>query len=117
MLSSDGPPSLFSFACTLSGIVDLTSLCRLVYFPTEDFSQATFAIVNTGLYNLFMEEAVLCDDEIKHDEYRSYASLAQVNLETCLANLPLFLSAKVETIQALLLGVSIRIPAVVCLST
>lgn len=77
-----------------------------MYFPTEDFSQATFAIVNSGLYNLFMEEYSLTEDSAKRAEYQGYALMAQANLETYLANLPLFLSAKVENVQALVLGVS-----------
>lgn len=88
------------------GIIDFASLCRNVYFPTEDFSQATFAIVNSGLYNLFMEEYSLNEDSAKRAEYQNYALMAQANLETYLANLPLFLSAKVENVQALCLGVS-----------
>jgi len=99
-----GSPTLFTFSCSLVGISDFSSLCRNVYFPTEDFSQATFAIVNSGLYNLFMEEYSLTEDSAKRAEYQSYALMAQTNLETYLANLPLFLSAKVENVQALLLG-------------
>lgn len=102
----DSPPSLFSFANALVGITDFSGLCRTVYFPTEDVSQATFGIVNGGLYNLFMEEMSLCPDRAKRDEYQGYADLAQANLETYLANLPLFMSSKVENVQALLLGVS-----------
>lgn len=90
----------------LVGITDFPSLCRVVYFPTEDFSQAIFAIVNSGLYNLFMEESSLSSDPVKRHEYQVYAELAQANLETYIANLPLFLSTKIENVQALLLGVS-----------
>lgn len=101
-----GAPTLFTFSCCLVGISDFSSLCRNVYFPTEDFSQATFAIVNSGLYNLFMEQYSLEEDSAKRAEYQEYALMAQANLETCLANLPLFLSAKIENVQTLLLGVS-----------
>ena len=105
LITKAGSPTLFTFSCSLVGISDFASLCRNVYFPTEDFSQATFAIVNSGLYNLFMEEYSLTEDSAKRAEYQSYALMAQTNLETYLANLPLFLSAKVENVQALLLGV------------
>ena len=63
-------PSLFSLTCGLVGIRDFSSLCRNVYFPTDDVSPAMWAIVNAGLYNLFMEgvkhpvlRARLCPDE------------------------------------------------------
>ncbi|UKZ47839.1 hypothetical protein TrVGV298_002071 [Trichoderma virens] len=74
------PPTFFTILCTLVGIKEFAELCKTVYFPTEDFSDATFAVVNAMLYNLFS------------------------NLETTLANFPLFLSPKIENVQALLLG-------------
>lgn len=89
----------------LTGVEHFSSLCRMVYFPADDFSQATFAIVNSGLYNLFMEQSTLCTEQDKQVEYQSYAQMAQANLETYLANLPLFMSARIENVQALLLGV------------
>lgn len=77
----------------------------MVYFPTDDFSFAQFAIVNAGLYNLFIEKCPLVQDQGIREEYLSYAQLCQANFETSLANLPLFMSLKVENVQALVLGV------------
>lgn len=102
---ADSRPSLFSFSCALAGISDFSALCRQVYFPTEGFSHATFAIVNSGLYNIFMEQAALLEDPVKQEEYQAHGRVAQANLETYLANLPLFLPAKLENVQALLCGV------------
>lgn len=101
-----GAASFFAFGMTLVGVEDFSSLCRMVYFPTEDFPQAVFAIVNAGLYDLFMEECCLSDDVEKRDRYQGYAKMARANFETYLANLPMFLSARIENVQALLLGVS-----------
>ncbi|KAJ4172046.1 hypothetical protein NW754_007644 [Fusarium falciforme] len=98
------PTSFFAFGLTLVGIEDFSGLCRMIYFPTEDFPQAIFAIVNAGLYDLFMEECCLSDDVEKRDKYQAYAKMARANLETYLANLPMFLSARIENVQALLLG-------------
>lgn len=91
---------------TLVGVEDFSSMCRMIYFPTEDFPQSIFAIVNAGLYDLFMEECCLSDDVEKRDKYAAYAKMARANLETYLANLPMFISARIENVQALLLGVS-----------
>lgn len=77
----------------------------MIYFPTENFSVAQFAIVNAGLYNLFMEKYSLAQDQVIREEYISYTQLCQANFETSLANLPLFMSPKVENVQALVLGV------------
>lgn len=82
-------------------------MCRLVYFPSDDYSDANFTIVNAGLYNLFMEQQVLAQDPIHREEYDTYMKLCRANLETCLANMPLFLSPKTENVMALHMGVSI----------
>ncbi|KAF4508921.1 hypothetical protein G6O67_005242 [Ophiocordyceps sinensis] len=98
------PPTLFTVMCALVGLSDFANLCRLVYFATEDFSDATFTIVNAMLYNLFMEQHALATDPMVRDEYHAYMQRCRANLETCLANTPLFLSAKIENVQALVLG-------------
>ncbi|KYK58789.1 fungal specific transcription factor domain protein [Drechmeria coniospora] len=102
--AKSAPPTLFTIMCSLVGLSDFSSLCRLVYFATEDFSDATFTIVNAMLYNLFMEQHSLATEPLVRDEYHSYMQMCRANLETSLANTPLFLSAKVENVQALLLG-------------
>lgn len=91
---------------SLVGVRDFSAICRLVYFPTDDFTHAQFTIVNSGLYNLFMELSVITEDTALKEEYASYGQLCQANIETSLATLPLFLSPKVENVQALSLGVS-----------
>lgn len=96
---------MFTLTTTLFGISDFADRCRLVYFPTEEFSEATFVTVNAGLYNLFFEQQEMTSVPALRDEYGSYTRLCRVNLETSLANMPLFLSPKVENVQALLLGV------------
>ncbi|KAG6002671.1 hypothetical protein E4U54_000820 [Claviceps lovelessii] len=98
------PPTLFTIMCSLVGLPDFTSLCRKVYFATEDFSDATFIIVNAMLYNLFMEQNSLATDPTARDEYHAYMRQSQANLETALANTPLFLATRIENVQALLLG-------------
>ncbi|RDA94922.1 hypothetical protein CP533_0178 [Ophiocordyceps camponoti-saundersi (nom. inval.)] len=102
--SKTAPPTLFSVICSLVGLADFSNLCRLVYFATDDFSDATFTIVNAMLYNLFMEQHALATDPVVREEYHAYMQQCRANLETCLANTPLFLSAKTENIQALVFG-------------
>ncbi|KFA73291.1 hypothetical protein S40288_07245 [Stachybotrys chartarum IBT 40288] len=98
------PPTLFTTLCGLVGITDFAALCRMVYFATEDFSDALFITVNIGLHNLFVEQHALASDPAVRAEYQSYSRMCRVNSETGLANLPLFLSPKLENAQALLLG-------------
>ncbi|KAF5021088.1 hypothetical protein F66182_6877 [Fusarium sp. NRRL 66182] len=99
------PPGLFTFVCYFVGISDFSNLCRMVYFPTDDFTDSTFVTVNVGLYYLFLEQhALTTDNKALKDDLVSHLHTCRVNLETGLANMPLFLSVKVETIQALLMG-------------
>lgn len=49
---------------------------------------------------------MLTSDEVVRDEFFAYARICQANIETSLANLPLFMSPRVENVQALILGVS-----------
>jgi hypothetical protein len=98
------PPSMFGAMLTLCSIKDIIQLCRTVYFATEDVPDPVFIIVNISLLNLFAEQHALETDPSFSDEYRSYVELCQVNIETGLANLSLFLTPKVENVQALLLG-------------
>jgi hypothetical protein len=81
----------------------------MVYFPTEDFTDATFIIVNAGLYYLFLEQhSLTTDNKVLKDEFASHLYTSRVNLETGLANMSLFMSVRIETVQALLLGVRKR---------
>ncbi|KAF4441557.1 hypothetical protein F53441_12006 [Fusarium austroafricanum] len=99
------PPGLFTFVCYFVGISDFSNLCRMVYFPTDDFTDSTFIIVNVGLYYLFLEQHTLTtNNKPLKDEFASHLHTSRVNLETALANMSLFLSVKVETVQALLMG-------------
>ncbi|KAJ3472733.1 hypothetical protein NLG97_g10756 [Lecanicillium saksenae] len=98
------PVTLFTIMCDLVGVTDITTLCRAVYFPTEDVSDATFAVVSALLYNLFLEQHSLSSDPTVREEYYRHFQLCRANLETTLANLPMLLSAKIDNVQALLLG-------------
>lgn len=77
----------------------------MVYFPTEDFADSIFIIVNVGLYYLFLEQQTLATDKALKDEFASHLHTSRINLETGLANMSLFMSVKVETVQALIMGV------------
>ncbi|KAI9148303.1 N-terminal binuclear Zn cluster-containing protein [Paramyrothecium foliicola] len=103
-IGTAAPPSFFTSICALCGIANFSDLCRMVYFPTEDFTDSTFMIVNAGLYNLFVEQSALTPDTARRAEYNGYVHQCRVNLETSMANLPLFCAAKVENVQALLLS-------------
>lgn len=105
------PPGTFTLisVCCFMAVENFAEACRRVYFALEDFSQATFIIVNAGLYYLFQEKAVTAETEAAVREYTGYFQLCRANLETGLANLKFFLGASMETIEALLLGASYAI--------
>lgn len=90
-------------------IDEFTDKCQKVYFSIEDFSDATYILVNAGLYYIFLEQAFDVEDLPLKQQYQNFQRLCQVNLETGLSRLPLFLPGRAESIQALLLGVSDKI--------
>lgn len=79
--------------------------CRVVYFAIEEYSDATFIVVNAGLYNGFIEWSFTTKDPTEREEYREYLCLCRKNLETALGNLDLLMPAKPESIEALAFGV------------
>lgn len=105
------PPGTFTLisVCCFMAVENFAEACRRVYFALDDFSQATFIIVNMGLYYLFQEKSVTADSEAAVREYTGYFELCRDNLETGLAHLKFFLGASMETIEALLLGASYAI--------
>lgn len=105
------PPGTFTLisVCCFMAVENFAEACRRVYFALEDFSHATFIIVNAGLYYLFQEKSVMADSDEMVRQYTGYYELCRANLETGLANLKFFLGASMETIEALLLGASYAI--------
>ncbi|KAG5800730.1 hypothetical protein H9Q69_000289 [Fusarium xylarioides] len=97
------PPTVFMSLCSLVGIDDFPGLCRMVYFPSNDFSEAKFAAVNLCLYYMFSErDALMSQAECK--DYRSYISMCQANAETSLSNLKFFSITTADSLVALILG-------------
>ncbi|KAH6952439.1 hypothetical protein BKA56DRAFT_505171 [Ilyonectria sp. MPI-CAGE-AT-0026] len=98
------PPGLFTIISSYVGIHDFTKLCQTVYFPAQDVSDTTYTIVTAGLYYLFLEQHILASAKATNEELASYMHICRINLETSLANASIFVSLKIETVQALLLG-------------
>jgi hypothetical protein len=79
--------------------------CREVYFATEDYSDATFIIVNGGLFHVFLDYSYSIQSDETRSEYLSYLQVCKNNMETGLANLNLLVPPAEESIEALTLGV------------
>jgi hypothetical protein len=100
----DSPPVTFTLICAFIAVEDFTDACRKVYFATEDYSVATFIIVNAGLYYLFQEKSV--QDPSKAGALIEYHFMCRDNLECALGSLPLLMTPRKDNVEALLLGVS-----------
>ncbi|KAK3337810.1 hypothetical protein B0T19DRAFT_438446 [Cercophora scortea] len=105
---SDQPPLTFTLICAFIAIEDFTLHCRKVYFATEDFSLACLITVNVGLYYLFQEKSMQASDE-KKALLLEYHYQCRDNIETALSNIPLLFPARMENIEALLLGATYAI--------
>ncbi|KAK3695874.1 hypothetical protein B0T22DRAFT_497716 [Podospora appendiculata] len=104
----DQPPLTFTLICAFIAIEDFTLHCRKVYFATEDFSLACLITVNVGLYYLFQEKSMQASDE-KKALLLEYHYQCRDNIETALSNIPLLFPARMENIEALLLGATYAI--------
>ncbi|KAH8700656.1 fungal-specific transcription factor domain-containing protein [Talaromyces proteolyticus] len=82
-------------------------LCRKVYFATEDYSMATFTLVNGGLYHLFNGLAGL--QVPNFPEASENAAICRANLEYALTRFSIFTAPTSENLQALLIGASYAI--------
>ncbi|KAL8418537.1 hypothetical protein RB594_001943 [Gaeumannomyces avenae] len=83
---------------------EFVEMCRNVYFNADDFTEATFIIVNACLYHIFAEESYATDNASLRQEYQGYEELCQENLEAAFFRLPLCLPATSQNIKALLIG-------------
>ncbi|SPO07316.1 related to C6 transcription factor [Cephalotrichum gorgonifer] len=100
----DDPPTMYGYITTFMGSEDFRDRCRKVYFRTDDYTCCTYVIVNAALYYLFRERHYTADEEEARNIYRDYYQMCQTNLETALGNMPMFLPAHCETVEALHLG-------------
>jgi hypothetical protein len=99
------PLTSFAGICIFVATENFAERCRRVYFATDDYSLMTWGVVNAGLYFLLQEKASLAGDAAQQAQLLEYQALCRDNLETALANLPLLLPARRESIEVLLLGV------------
>ncbi|TAQ90990.1 hypothetical protein B7494_g722 [Chlorociboria aeruginascens] len=82
---------------------DLIELCQKVYFCAEDYTPALFALVNGGLYYLFIE-CISGKSDQQATEYREFAATCRANLETTLHNFRLGMAPCFESCAALFVG-------------
>ncbi|KAK5053146.1 hypothetical protein LTR84_002120 [Exophiala bonariae] len=102
-------PPTFELICAVTSIEYFTEQCRKVYFATEEFTKATFIIVNVGLFFIFQGEIIEASksgDGERVANLRSYCKICQQNIKATLQSLSLLLPARKENVIALVLGAS-----------
>lgn len=104
-IDNPNPPSIFNSYFPFMSVDYFAEKCRDVYFATEDYSDATWIIVNGGLFYIFLEYSYMAKANETKSEHKNYLQICQNNLETGLANLNVLMSATDESIDALTLGV------------
>lgn len=101
----DNPPSSLGGYIPFFTVDYFMEKCREVYFCTDDYSDATFIVVNAGLYNVFIELGYPETDPAEKEKYQHYIRLCKFNLEAALANLNILMPATFDSIVALTVGV------------
>lgn len=83
--------------------------CRNVLFAIDDYSDAEFIIATAGLYYLFTEIFQTSAPGPSRREFLAYGQLCREALEAALSTVGAFLPARMDSVQALVLGVSSQI--------
>ncbi len=84
--------------------------CRRVYFNMDDITDATFIYVMSGLAYLFLDCGLTSKTPEERAQYDSYCRMCQKNLETVLSQVKLLMPVTMESLEALLMAVSLRPP-------
>lgn len=105
LIDAANPPSVFQSYFPFISAEYFEKKCREVYFATEDYSDATFIIVNAVLFHIFLYSSYYTIKSDVRSEYQDYLQLCKDNTETGLTNLNLLMPASEEFIEALTLGV------------
>lgn len=106
----ENPPTAFQGYFPFITVEKFVQKCRDVYFAVDDFSDATFIMVNACLYNVFIEWTFTASDPTEREDCQKHINLCRNNLEIALANLSLLMPARDEYIEALALGVCLLSP-------
>ncbi|KAL7621644.1 hypothetical protein AAE478_008971 [Parahypoxylon ruwenzoriense] len=83
--------------------------CRRLYFGSDDVTEATFILVNSGLAYLFFEAGLGTKNPDEKAQYDTYWNMCQKNLDTVLARLNFLIPATLENLEALLMAASVSI--------
>ncbi|KAI1101885.1 fungal-specific transcription factor domain-containing protein [Jackrogersella minutella] len=105
-----GPvPMMLAVLYSFIDVERFTDQCRRVYFNTDDITDATFILVNSGLAYVFFEAGLGANAGEEKSQYDTYYAMCQKNLEVALAQLHLLMPATLENIEALLMAASFSI--------
>jgi hypothetical protein len=87
-------------------------MCQKVYFPTEDYTLATYIAVNAVLYHLFrdLDNALAEKIGLMRSDLTKYVDLCGTNVYVAMKFWNLATEPSHENIQALILGVCWRDP-------
>ncbi|KAI9147262.1 hypothetical protein HJFPF1_13301 [Paramyrothecium foliicola] len=97
-------PTLFTYNMALAGIDNFAGLCEAVYSSPETTTHTDLTLLHAGLYYLFVEQEIYGTVKSQDHDHNTIAKDCQANFETCISQFPLFLTATVRHVQALLLS-------------
>ncbi|KAJ9502416.1 hypothetical protein H2202_002482 [Exophiala xenobiotica] len=84
----------------------LSDLCQKIYFPTEDYTIATFVTVHVSLFLLFrqMQKDTAKELQLGPIEIEACVATCSKNAETAMRSMRVYVEANYESIEALLLA-------------
>lgn len=84
----------------------LSDLCQKIYFPTEDYTIATFVTVHVSLFLLFrqMQKDTAKELQLGPSEIEICVATCSKNAQTSMGSMRVYMEANFENIEALLLA-------------
>ena len=102
-------PQRFFQEFSVLDVSAFTAHCQSIFFPAEEYSIATYILVNAGLLVLFrdLNASSRAQIGVHEDELGPNIRICAQNVDAAVQTLHLFLAPTVENIQAVFLAVVI----------
>lgn len=99
----------FFAECPLEDAHSFADLCQKIYFPADDYSLASWVIVNCGLFYLFRDsdQSQRKAMELDTTQINQYSTLCDSNITAAVQRMRLLIEPTVENMEALVLAGSV----------
>jgi hypothetical protein len=105
-------PLLSAVSSSWTDYTRFEHLCQKVYFPVEELSVGSMALMHGVLFHIFQDLSQHDDPMFSEYDLEDCAKVCKANFQECLRSYESFLVPTLENIQALYLAVWVLTPVV-----